>query len=828
MKTNPYVGLRPFNRDETDLFFGRESYTDELLELLGDHKFIAVVGDSGCGKSSLVRTGLEAGLQAGLLSAAGTHWHIAEMRPTSAPFENLVDALLAPEALGDHYKKYFSKENCIRTEISEKLLRGSLSLHQLLDARPLPHQHKLLLVCDQFEEIFRYDNQMVAAAFVNLLLASSQAHPFGNQRLSDSIYVVITMRSEYLGKCALFSGLAQAVNQGIYLIPRLTRPQLREAIEEPAFMHDGAIEPLLIERLLADAENNPDQLPLLQHVLMRMWELVGDKHAPYLTLTLYEDVRIGGLKQALSVHADEIYNSLTEPQQQIAKFLFCHLIMISSHNFIESSDIRQPVKLAKVAQLANVPWQKVTPIIEAFRQPMHNFLTPVLPAKLTAESIIDISHESFIRHWQRFQQWLGEETESVGHYRRLRERALLHQAKKAVYLVEPELSIYSNWYKKTKPTALWADDYLGDFKITQRFLLKSRRWNFWRGITLNLLIAAVVVVSMGGYQYQKIQTKKIESINKKIEEEKKKTKQSLDMLYEVKDAFFTSENSPLLEEKFANLLKKNAENVAMWIYYGKSLEYQLKFEDAEWAYREAIKIKSESKWSWAIRSLADFLGQQNRWNDVANLYFKLTESRPNSAWIWNELAKSLEKQTKHAQATTAYRRAASIKKTSWNLNSLGESLRRERRFSEAINAFKEAIILNPKVVWSWSYLGRCLIEAQHYSTAEAIFAQALTNHPDNLNLLTNDLILAILQEDQTRIQQQLARLQPLLKINSPYYAVIPMLIFMNDPKEKEANVKKILKETSKTTWDFSLLQPSILRQNKKRQRQINQLIQQFK
>ncbi|MCP4698988.1 MAG: ATP-binding protein, partial [Gammaproteobacteria bacterium] len=90
----PYPGLRPFERDETDIFFGREDHTDQLLEKLGQNRFLAVVGPSGCGKSSLVRTGLLAGLEGGLLSSAGIHWRIAEMRPGNHPFANLAEALL--------------------------------------------------------------------------------------------------------------------------------------------------------------------------------------------------------------------------------------------------------------------------------------------------------------------------------------------------------------------------------------------------------------------------------------------------------------------------------------------------------------------------------------------------------------------------------------------------------------------------------------------------------------------------------------------------------------------------------------------------------------
>src|SRR5215471_20575897 len=102
----PYPGLRPFERDETHIFFGREEHTSQLIEQLGNRHFLAVVGPSGCGKSSLVRTGLLGGLEAGFLSSAGARWRMADLRPENRPFANLADALLKDSALGSEYKFY--------------------------------------------------------------------------------------------------------------------------------------------------------------------------------------------------------------------------------------------------------------------------------------------------------------------------------------------------------------------------------------------------------------------------------------------------------------------------------------------------------------------------------------------------------------------------------------------------------------------------------------------------------------------------------------------------------------------------------------------------
>jgi energy-coupling factor transporter ATP-binding protein EcfA2 len=478
---SPYPGLRPFERYETDIFFGREEHTDQLLERFEHTHFLAVVGPSGCGKSSLVRTGLLAGLETGLLLSTGSSWCIAELRPGNQPFARLTDALIAEAALGAAYTAHVTSYLTEPTEVASfvaagahramlqaQLRRGPFSLHEILANALLPEHSRLLIVVDQFEEIFRYYQQGQedeAAAFVSLLLASSQ-HP--------NVYVVLTMRSDFIGDCALFHGLPEAINQGLFLTPRLNREQLRAAIEEPAGVFGGKIAPALVNRLLNDTGNNPDQLPVLQHALMRMWTMASAEHSAMgevdggqgMTLTMDHYARIGGLDTALSQHADEAYNELDLAQQHIAAMLFRSL----SERGSDRRDTRRPVALSEAATLAQVPWPQVAAAVEVFRREGRSFLTPPAGKALEPDSVLDISHESLIRQWQRLQAWTTEEAEAAELYQRLEDSAGRWEKGYAALLRTPELEYALQWRASVQPTAAWARRYGQHFDLAMRFL----------------------------------------------------------------------------------------------------------------------------------------------------------------------------------------------------------------------------------------------------------------------------------------------------------------------------------------------------------------------
>jgi len=217
----PYPGLRPFERHEADIFFGRESQVDAMVDRLAQHRLLAVTGSSGSGKSSLVRAGLLEALETGLLAAAGPVWRFATLRPGGHPMTELAAALLA--ALGGARTP---DDVALRRAGLE---RGPLSLIEELRERPLPDGGNLLILVDQFEELFRYQGlagREEAEAFVALLLASANEGHL-------PIYVVLTMRSDFLGRCAEFDGLAEAVTDAQYLCPRLSREQTASKAASP-------------------------------------------------------------------------------------------------------------------------------------------------------------------------------------------------------------------------------------------------------------------------------------------------------------------------------------------------------------------------------------------------------------------------------------------------------------------------------------------------------------------------------------------------------------------------------------------------------------------
>ncbi|MGD1859339.1 MAG: hypothetical protein ACFB0E_05130 [Leptolyngbyaceae cyanobacterium] len=473
-RTNPFPGLRPFELDEEHLFFGREGQSDELMDRLHRTRFLGVVGTSGSGKSSLVRAGLLPSLYSGFLPGASSSWRIAVLRPGSAPMHNLAAALNAPEVLGVDAA---SDEAIIRVALTESTLRrGSLGLVEVAQQARLAPAENLLVVVDQFEELFRYKAQAAAtgqrlaaeeeaAAFVKLLLAAV------NQR-AVPIFVVLTMRSDFLGDCAQFRDLPETLNDSQYLIPRLTREQLRRAIEGPVAVGGATITPRLVNKLLNDTGDNPDQLPILQHALMRTWDYWEDQHTPDAPLDLEHYEAIGGMAQALSRHADQIYAGLPDNRaRHLAETLFRCLTDRGADN----REIRRPTPLAEICAVANAPAADLVPILDEFRAPRRSFLMPLLAVPLVDSTVIDISHESLMRNWQRLKDWVEAEARSATIYRRLAETAELHEQDRAGYLRDPELTIALTWQQEQNPNAIWAERYAPNFNEAIAFLEASNK-----------------------------------------------------------------------------------------------------------------------------------------------------------------------------------------------------------------------------------------------------------------------------------------------------------------------------------------------------------------
>ena len=466
---NPFPGLRPFKIEESHLFFGREGQSDEVLLKLSKNRFVGVIGPSGSGKSSFIYCGVLPILYGGFLTDASPNWEVVVTRPGAGPIDNMAESLLK------NNKEYLDadpEEQKIKRTIFSTLLRSSsLGLVEAIEQSRRRADVNYLVLVDQFEELFRFKDSTdpnsvnETLAFVNLLMEAIN-YP------DAPIYVAITMRSDFIGDCAQFPELTRKINDSHYLIPQLTRDQKRRAIEGPMAVGGADITPRLVQQLLNDLGDNPDQLPILQHALMRTWSY-WNKYCDYdeepVDLKHYE--AIGTMREALSMHANEAFDELDEDQKRICEIMFKAITEKRGENF----GIRRPTRLNEIAAIADCSEQEVIDIIEKFREPGRSLLTPGFGIPITGKSMIDISHESLMRIWVRLKNWVDDEADAVQMYLRLAEAASMYQVGKAGLWRPPDLQLALNWQAKHKPTLVWGQRYHPAFERTLVFLEYSKK-----------------------------------------------------------------------------------------------------------------------------------------------------------------------------------------------------------------------------------------------------------------------------------------------------------------------------------------------------------------
>ena len=465
---NPFPGLRPFEADEDHLFFGREKEIDDLLQRLRSNRFLTVVGTSGSGKSSLVRSGLIPALQGGFMVKAGSSWRVATFRPGENPVGHLAASLDAPDVLGTTGELAATN----RVLLEATLRRSSLGLVAAVRQAVLPRFENVLVVVDQFEELFRFrrsaeikNSDDEAVAFVKLLLEAAQQNEV-------PIYIVLTMRSDFIGDCIEFAGLPEAVNEGLYLVPRMTRDELRSAITGPVAVAGGEIALRLVPRLLNEVAIDHDQLPVLQHALMRTWDHWRQHHLPGEAMDIADYEAVGTLSEALSLHAEEAYAEAdSERKCRIVERMFKAL----TDTFTDHRGVRRPTSVRELAAICEVPEAELIEVLEIFRKPGRSFLMPPVTVALDSGSIIDLSHESLMRCWSRLIRWADEERTSAGVYARLSQAALWFAEGSAGLWRDPELALGLKWKARNRPTKTWAERYNRDFDRAMEFLERSAK-----------------------------------------------------------------------------------------------------------------------------------------------------------------------------------------------------------------------------------------------------------------------------------------------------------------------------------------------------------------
>jgi uncharacterized protein YjbI with pentapeptide repeats len=471
----PYKGLSYFDCTEADanLFYGRTALTDELLEKVRSGNFLAVLGASGSGKSSVVRAGLLYQLKLGRRLSGSDTWQVKIFRPGVNPLQNLALAFVESD-LSDI-------ERASQLAQAEELIaKGAVGLGQMFSAT---QTQRVVLVVDQFEEAFTLCQDVKARQkFFECLLGALQ-------RSDNKLCLVMTMRGDFFGKCLEqnYGGLAKEIQEHLVTVTPMSREELETAIIKPSEQVNLEVEPELVSQMIADVEGSPGSLPLLQYTLTELWK---QKTEERLTLTAY--TRLGGVRGTLQTRATEVYESLSPEEQQATKRIFLELTQLG-----EGTETRR-----QVFQRDLVSLQYPETVINKVIQRLANEKLVVTSTLIEKGSgfgqvaVVDVAHEALIRYWSLLRKWIEESRDILRQKRKIEAVAVEWRDRRKAkdYLLQGKRLREAEDFQKQQTENLRLSDLAAEFIQTS---VRQTRNNRFRSVGFFLIIPLVASVVLG-------------------------------------------------------------------------------------------------------------------------------------------------------------------------------------------------------------------------------------------------------------------------------------------------------------------------------------------
>ncbi|MDX9773554.1 MAG: hypothetical protein RBT02_09080 [Bacteroidales bacterium] len=461
IRPNPFPGLRSFRPDEGHIFFGRMESTIKVVSKLKENQFVSILGASGSGKSSLALSGVIPALLKENADGRKS-WSYIVFQPDHNPIDLLARELAVLSA-GAGF-----------SQVSESNVAASLHNH----TEGLTHvvnrirknlRQQIVIVIDQFEEIFRLSPAAArgslgdeATDFIDMIVNAAR-------KPDQGLYIILTLRSEYVSECSRFHSLTNLMNSSSYLLPQIPPDFFTSIIEEPIKVSGATIDRSLVRLIMNDMEDSPGQLPVLQHLMMRLWNQwsrAGDLNRP-MSVADYEAV--GKLKGAISQHAGQALKSLDERHRYVCSRLFR---AITTRND-EGREVRKPEQISTIAKQTGCTEDEIIEVAEVFRSPEYSFLTPSIELSLNSESILDLSNESIIRQWGTLRKWMEDEAVSRKLYTQLAASAEQYQEGNGKLWTGPDLMLALRWREDDNPTIAWAEQIDPAFERAMLFLKNS-------------------------------------------------------------------------------------------------------------------------------------------------------------------------------------------------------------------------------------------------------------------------------------------------------------------------------------------------------------------
>ena len=419
----PYMGLATFHEAQADLFYGRDELVTDLIERVRRNSFLAVLGASGSGKSSVVRAGLLPLLKGGVLPGSQNWAYLDPIRPGPHPLDRMAAAL--SEARGDSLADGLALSRALATSDQALLQLAPRLLAGRADAR-------LVLVIDQAEELWTMlpaDAEQRSAVlarqhapFLRLLVAAAHAP-------DSPVLTVLTMRSDFLPRVE-DPAFARLIGEHDVIVTPMDERQLRAAIERPAEAAGGGFEPELADELIAQTRGRSGALPLLEYALLELWK--AREPDGMLTWAAYR--RIGGLEGALAARADAtLQHEYTPEQRDDLRQVLLRLVQPGEG----AADTRRRVRLDDLTTsqqsmadlqvlLKPLVDQRLLVVIDADErratndESSHSAQTtskqPVDDGQddrpssfvIRRSSWVEVTHEALIRSWPTLGRWISE------------------------------------------------------------------------------------------------------------------------------------------------------------------------------------------------------------------------------------------------------------------------------------------------------------------------------------------------------------------------------------------------------------------------------------
>lgn len=460
LKRNPFPGSRPFFSSEDQLFFGRDQAVSDVIDMLLKRRFVAMVGASASGKTSLIQSGVIPAL----LADMKREWVPVFLRPGKRPMESLIRGI----------QRVFSKD--ISESDVHAFLNSSKSIGSFLISKGLTNYHYFFVV-DQFEELFTWPLVLKkrksgknpdAVHFISHLMRL-----VGEREIET--YLMLSIRAEFLDHCANYRELTEHLNKSKYLLPKMNQKDLREAILEPLNLAGASIESGFAEYLLNDMEEAEPALPLLQHALKQTWNHWKSRGNTNLSVSLEDYQSTGTIRNGLSKDLENLYQSMEFYQKEICERIFKTLAFKTER---QEGYGRRP-SLGSIARIAQCKVERVIEVVEIFDRAGFPFLGYQHAVPLSSETTIELSHESLIDIWDRLRQWVDEEDESIRMYLRLSRGSALYQQGKGALLESDELQKALDWKKQQNPTPAWGIQFNPAFERAMVFLNTSEEEYIW-------------------------------------------------------------------------------------------------------------------------------------------------------------------------------------------------------------------------------------------------------------------------------------------------------------------------------------------------------------